>query len=43
MDRNLKANLGDNVTLIEMDNHINDDTFAEKLVETLLASLNNDA
>jgi uncharacterized protein (UPF0261 family) len=40
---NLKANLGDNVTLIEMDNHINDDTFAEKLVETLLASLNNDA
>ena len=38
---NLKANLGDNVTLIEMDNHINDDTFAEKLVETLLASLNN--
>jgi uncharacterized protein (UPF0261 family) len=40
---NLKANLGDNVTLIEMDNHINDDAFAEKLVETLLASLNNDA
>ena len=40
---NLKANLRDNVTLIEMDNHINDDTFAEKLVETLLASLNNDA
>ena len=38
---NLKANLGDNVTLIEMDNHINDDAFAEKLVETLLASLNN--
>ena len=40
---NLKANLGDNVTLIEMDNHINDDAFAEKLVETLLASLNGDA
>ena len=40
---NLKANLGDNVTLIEMDNHINDDAFAEKLVETLLASLNSDA
>ncbi len=40
---NLKANLGNNVTLIEMDNHINDDAFAEKLVETLLASLNGDA
>ena len=40
---NLKANLGDNVTLIEMDNHINDDAFATKLVETLLASLDNDA
>lgn len=39
---NLKANLGDNVTLIEMDNHINDDAFATKLVETLLASLNSD-
>lgn len=40
---NLKANLGDNITLIEMDNHINDDAFATKLVETLLASLNGDA
>ena len=40
---NLKANLGDNVTLIEMDNHINDDAFATKLVETLLASLNGAA
>jgi uncharacterized protein (UPF0261 family) len=40
---NLKANLGDNVTLIEMDNHINDDSFATKLVETLLASLDSDA
>ena len=39
---NLKANLGDNVTLIEMDNHINDDAFATKLVETLLASLNGE-
>ena len=40
---NLKANLGDNVALIEMDNHINDDAFATKLVETLLASLSDDA
>ena len=40
---NLKANLEDNVTLIEMDNHINDDAFATKLVEILLASLNGDA
>ena len=40
---NLKANLGDNVALIEMDNHINDDAFATKLVETLLASLSNEA
>ena len=40
---NLKANLGDNVTLIEIDNHINDDAFATKLVETLLSSLNGDA
>ena len=40
---NLKANLGDNVTLVEMDNHINDDAFAAKLVDTLLASLNGDA
>ena len=40
---NLKANLGDNIALIEMDNHINDDAFATKLVETLLASLSNDA
>ena len=40
---NLKANLSDNVTLIEMDNHINDDAFATKLVDTLLASLSGDA
>ena len=40
---NLQANLGDNVTLIEMDNHINDDAFATKLVETLLGSLDSDA
>ena len=39
----LKVNLEDNVTLIEMDNHINDDAFATKLVHTLLASLNGDA
>ncbi|MFQ6042836.1 MAG: Tm-1-like ATP-binding domain-containing protein [Candidatus Poribacteria bacterium] len=36
---NLKANLNDNVTLIEMDNHINDDAFAGKLAEVLLGSL----
>ena len=40
---NLKASLGDNVTLIEMDNHINDDEFATKLAETLLESLKCDA
>jgi uncharacterized protein (UPF0261 family) len=36
---NLKAHIGDNVTVIEMDAHINDDEFAAKLVETLLASI----
>ncbi|HIE29656.1 TPA: UPF0261 family protein [Candidatus Poribacteria bacterium] len=36
---NLKAKLNDNVTLIEMDNHINDDAFASKLAEVLLGSL----
>lgn len=36
---NLKAYIGDNVTVIEMDAHINDDAFATKLVETLLASI----
>ena len=36
---NLKAHIGDNVTVIEMDAHINDDAFATKLVETLLASI----
>ena len=36
---NLKANIGENVTVIEMDAHINDDEFATKLAETLLASL----
>ena len=35
---NLKAHIGDNVTVIEMDAHINDDEFATKLAETLLAS-----
>ena len=36
---NLKAHIGDNVTVIEMDTHINDDEFAAKLAETLLDSL----
>ena len=36
---NLKAHIGENVTVIEMDAHINDDEFATKLVETLLTSI----
>ncbi len=40
---NLKANLGSNVTLIEMDNHINDEAFATKLAETLLENLKRNA
>jgi uncharacterized protein (UPF0261 family) len=36
---NLKAHIGGNVTIIEMDVHINDDEFAAKLAETLLDSL----
>ena len=36
---NLKANIGDNVTVIPMDCHINDDEFATKLAETLLECL----
>ena len=36
---NLKAHIGDNVTVIEMDVHINDDEFAAKLAETLLDNL----
>ena len=36
---NLKAHIGDNVTLIEMDAHINDDEFSTKLAETLLESI----
>ena len=36
---NLKAHIGNNVTVIEMDAHINDDEFATKLTETLLESL----
>ncbi len=36
---NLKAHIGDNVTVVEMDAHINDDAFATKLAETLLASI----
>ena len=36
---NLKAHIGDNVTVIEMDAHINDDAFATRLAETLLESI----
>ncbi len=36
---NLKAHIHDNVTVIEMDAHINDDAFATKLAETLLKSI----
>ena len=36
---NLKAHIGNNVTVIEMDTHINDDEFATKLAETLLDSV----
>ena len=36
---NLKAHIGDNVTVIEMDAHINDDAFATKLAETLLENI----
>ena len=36
---NLKANIGRNVTVIEMDAHINDDEFAKKLAETLLENV----
>lgn len=36
---NLMAHIGDNVTIIEMDAHINDDEFAIKLAETLLESV----
>lgn len=36
---NLKANIASNVTVIEMDAHINDDEFATKLVETLLENV----
>ncbi|MDE0684106.1 MAG: Tm-1-like ATP-binding domain-containing protein [Candidatus Poribacteria bacterium] len=36
---NLKAHVGDNVTVIDMDAHINDDEFAAKLAETLLANI----
>ena len=35
----LKAHIGENVTVIEMDAHINDDEFATKLAETLLESI----
>ena len=36
---NLKANIGSNVTVIEMDAHINDDEFATRLAETLLENV----
>jgi len=36
---NLMAHIGENVTIIEMDAHINDDEFAIKLAETLLESV----
>lgn len=36
---NLKAHIGDTVTIIEMDAHINEDAFASKLAETLLESI----
>ncbi len=36
---NLKGHIEDNVTVIEMDAHINDDEFATKLAETLLESV----
>ena len=36
---NLKAHIGDNVTVIEMNAHINDDAFATTLAETLLKSI----
>lgn len=37
--QNLKANVAENVTVIEMDNNINDDAFAERLAVTLLQDL----
>ena len=37
--RNLKENVADNVTVIEMDSNINDDDFASRLAETLLQNL----
>ena len=37
--RNLKENMSDNVTVVEMDNNINDDAFAIRLAETLLQYL----
>ena len=36
---NLTANIGSNVTVIEMDAHINDDEFATRLAETLLENV----
>lgn len=37
--KNLKAHINDNITVIEMDAHINDDDFATKLAQTLLGNL----
>ena len=37
--KNLKAHIGGNATVIEMDAHINDDEFATKLTQTLLNSI----
>ena len=37
--RNLKENMSDNVTVVEMDNNINDDAFAIRLAKTLLQYL----
>ena len=37
--RSLKENAADNVTVVEMDNNINDDAFAARLAQTLLQNL----
>ncbi len=36
---NLKAHIGNNVTVMEIDAHINDDEFATQLAQTLVASI----
>ena len=40
---NLKENVAGNITVVEMDNNINDDAFATRLAETLLESLKRGA